>query len=41
MAYVERTNVWVLSKWDENNVATISREDASIVGSIIDVQDFE
>ena len=41
MTYVERTNVWVLSKWDENNVATISREDASIVGSIIDVQDFE
>tara|TARA_R100001369_G_scaffold72361_1_gene100392 strand:+ start:631 stop:1464 length:834 start_codon:yes stop_codon:yes gene_type:complete len=41
MAYVERTNVWVLSKWDENNVATISREDASIVGSIVDVQDFE
>ena len=41
MAYVERTNVWVLSKWDENNVATISREDASIVGSIVDVQDFQ
>jgi len=41
IAYVERTNVWVLSKWDENNVATISREDASIVGSIVDVQDFE
>lgn len=38
---VERTNTWVLSKWDENNVANISAEDAAIVGSIIDVQDFE
>ena len=41
IAYVERTNVWVLGKWDENNVASISREDAAIVGSIVDVQDFE
>ena len=41
IAYVERTNTWVLSKWDENNVANISAEDAAIVGSIIDVQDFE
>ena len=38
---VERTNTWVLSKWDENNVANISEEDSAIVGSIIDIQDFE
>lgn len=38
---VERTNTWVLTKWDENNVANISDEDAAIVGSIVDVQDFE
>lgn len=41
IAYIERTNSWVLSKWDERNVANISPEDAAIVGSIVEVQDFE
>jgi hypothetical protein len=41
IAYIERTNSWILSKWDERNVANISPEDAAIVGSIVEVQDFE
>jgi hypothetical protein len=41
IAWIERTNTWVLGKWDENNVSNISAEDAAIVGSIIEVQDFE
>lgn len=41
IAYIERTNSWILSKWDERNIANISPEDAAIVGSIVEVQDFE
>ena len=41
IAWIERTNIWVLGKWDENNIANISAEDAAIVGSIIEAQDFE
>ena len=41
IAYIERTNSWILSKWDERNVDNISPEDAAIVGSIVEVQDFE
>ena len=39
--YVERSNEYVLNKWEENNVERISDEDAEIVASIVDVQDFE
>jgi len=39
--YVERSNEYVLNKWEENNVERISDEDAEIVANIVDVQDFE
>jgi hypothetical protein len=39
--YVERNNEYILNKWEENNVERISDEDAEIVASIVDVQDFE
>jgi hypothetical protein len=39
--YVERSNEYVLNKWEESNVERISDEDAEIVASIVDVQDFE
>ena len=39
--YVERSNEYILNKWEEQNVERISNEDAEIVANIVDVQDFE
>ena len=39
--YVERSNEYILKKWEENNVERISDEDSAIVANIVDVQDFE
>ena len=39
--YVQRSNEYILNKWDEANVENLSSEDAEIVNSIVDVQDFE
>lgn len=39
--YVERSNEYILKKWEENNVERVSDEDSEIVANIVDVQDFE
>lgn len=39
--YVERSNDYVRSKWDESNVESISGEDAAIVADFVEVKDFE
>lgn len=39
--YVERSNEYILKKWEENNVERVSDEDSAIVANIVDVQDFE
>jgi len=39
--YVQRSNEYILNKWDEANVENLSMEDAKIINSIVDVQDFE
>jgi len=39
--YVQRSNEYILNKWDEVHVEGLSSEDADIVNSIVDVQDFE
>ena len=41
LSYIENSNQYILNKWEENNVERISAEDSAIVGSIVDVQDFE
>tara|TARA_R110000751_G_scaffold65446_1_gene133886 strand:+ start:451 stop:1302 length:852 start_codon:yes stop_codon:yes gene_type:complete len=39
--YVQGRNEYVLHKWDEMHVESLSSEDAAIINSIVDVQDFE
>ena len=39
--YIERSNEYVLNKWEENNVQRISKEERELVGSIVDVQEIE
>lgn len=39
--YVERSNDYVRSKWDETNVEGISGDDAAIVADFVEVKDFE
>ena len=41
MDYIERSNEYILRKWEEQNVERISDEDSAIVANIVDVQDFE
>ena len=41
MDYVQRSNEYILKKWEEQNVERISDEDSAIVANIVDVQDFE
>jgi len=41
MDYVQRSNEYILKKWEEQNVERISDEDSAIVSNIVDVQDFE
>jgi len=41
MDYVQRSNEYILKKWEEQNVERISDEDSTIVANIVDVQDFE
>lgn len=39
--YVDSSNDYVISKWAENNVETISSQDQDIVTNIVDVEDFD
>jgi hypothetical protein len=41
MDYIQRSNEYILKKWEEQNVERISDEDSAIVANIVDVQDFE
>ena len=36
--YISRTNTYVLDKWSENNSAKLSKEDADLVGSFVNVE---
>ena len=39
--YIDSSNDYVISKWAENNVETISSQDQDIVTNIVDVEDFD
>ena len=39
--YVQRSNEYILNKWDEVHVEGLSSEDANIVNSIVDVQEVD
>ena len=39
--YIDSSNEYVIGKWAENNVETISPQDQDIVANIVDVEDFD
>ena len=39
--YIDSSNEYVIGKWSENNVETISPQDQDIVANIVDVEDFD
>ncbi len=39
--YIDSSNDYVISKWAENNVETLSSSDQDIVTNIVDVEDFD
>ena len=39
--YIDSSNEYVISKWAENNVETISQKEQDIVTNIVDVEDFD
>ena len=39
--YIDSSNEYVIGKWEENNVETISPQDQDIVANIVDVEDFD
>ena len=41
LAWISGTNQWIEGKYDEANAGSLSEEDAAIVGSIVEVREFE
>ena len=39
--YIDSSNEYVIGKWSENNVETLSPSDQDIVANIVDVEDFD
>ena len=39
--YVDSSNEYVIGKWEEKNVETLSPSDQDIVANIVDVEDFD